>query len=92
MHNLWIASFNQGKLKEFQSLFKNTDFTIKSAKEFDFYKAPEETGTTFLENAMIKAKAFKPKSDIMDGAIHGTLQFIITTACRAWVHRADLVA
>ncbi len=60
MPNLWIASFNQNKLKDFQSLFKNTNFTIKSAKEIEFYKAPKETGSTFLENALLKAKSFRP--------------------------------
>lgn len=69
MPNLWIASFNKGKLKEFESLFRDTDFTIKSAKEFEFYKAPEETGATFLENATIKAKAFRPLVDENDWVV-----------------------
>ncbi len=58
--NLWIATFNDGKLKEFKSLFRDTDFEIKSPREFEFYKSPEETGDTFLENATIKAKSFRP--------------------------------
>ncbi len=69
MTNLWIASFNENKLKEFQSLFKNTMFAIKSAKEIEFYKAPKENGSTFLENATLKAKSLHPFVDNNDWVI-----------------------
>lgn len=69
MPNLWIASFNSGKLKEFTSLFRNSDFTVKSAREFEFYRPPEETGETFLENATLKAKSFRPLVDDGDWVV-----------------------
>lgn len=60
MPSLWISSFNKGKLKEFVSLFKELDFEVKSASDLDFFRSPEETGQTFLTNALIKAEALKP--------------------------------
>ncbi len=69
MPNLWIASFNKGKLKEFESLFRNTDFNIKSAKEIEFYKSPKETGQTFLENATLKANSFRPFANDADWVV-----------------------
>lgn len=53
--DLWIATSNAGKLKEFQNLAIESHFTIRTPKELDFYTSPEETGSTFLENAKIKA-------------------------------------
>lgn len=69
MPNLWIASFNDGKLKEFKSLFKDSEFTVKSAREIEFYRPPEETGKTFLENATLKAKSFRPLVDETDWVV-----------------------
>lgn len=51
-----IASHNAGKLREFADLIGSFGFEAKSAKEFDLPE-PEETGTTFEENAYIKAHA-----------------------------------
>jgi XTP/dITP diphosphohydrolase len=50
-----LATKNPGKLRELKELSSNTpdlDFVLAPA-DFD----PEETGTTFVENAVIKAKA-----------------------------------
>jgi len=58
---LWVASFNDHKIKEFRSLLpKDFKGELFSAKDLDFYSAPEETGATFLENATLKAKAMRP--------------------------------
>lgn len=51
-----IASHNSGKLREFAGLIGPFGFEAKSAKEFNLPE-PEETGTTFEENAYIKAHA-----------------------------------
>ncbi|MEO8400289.1 MAG: RdgB/HAM1 family non-canonical purine NTP pyrophosphatase [Gammaproteobacteria bacterium] len=53
---LVIASHNLGKVAEIRELFKEFPLMIKDANEFDL-KEPEETGTTFAENALIKARA-----------------------------------
>lgn len=51
-----IASHNAGKLREFADLIGPYGFEAKSAKEFGLPE-PDETGTTFEENAYIKAHA-----------------------------------
>ena len=51
-----VASHNEGKLREFAGLMAPFGFEAKSAKEFGLPE-PEETGTTFEQNAYIKAHA-----------------------------------
>ena len=51
-----IASHNDGKLREFADLMGPFGFEARSAREFGLPE-PEETGTTFEENAYIKAFA-----------------------------------
>jgi XTP/dITP diphosphohydrolase len=51
-----VASHNQGKIREIQDLIGPLGFTAKSAAELNFVE-PKETGTTFEENATIKALA-----------------------------------
>lgn len=51
-----VASHNEGKLREFADLMAPFGFNAKSAKEFGLPE-PDETGTTFEENAAIKALA-----------------------------------
>ena len=51
-----VASHNAGKIREIQDLIGPLGFTAKSAAELKF-EEPEETGTTFEENAKIKALA-----------------------------------
>ena len=50
-----LASKNSGKLKEFNYLFKNTNFELIPISEFTNEEI-EETGTSYEENAFIKAK------------------------------------
>lgn len=50
-----LASGNQGKLKEFQQLLNGCGFDIYPQSEF-FSESAEETGLTFVENALIKAR------------------------------------
>ena len=50
-----IATKNSGKLKEFQQLAKNTNFELITIPE-SISELPPETGKTFYENALIKAK------------------------------------
>ena len=51
-----VASHNDGKLKEFADLMGPFGLEAKSAREYGLPE-PEETGTTFEENAYIKAHA-----------------------------------
>jgi XTP/dITP diphosphohydrolase len=50
-----LASNNQGKLKEFHTLFSSTDVDIVSQKKYEIDDA-DETGLSFIENAIIKAR------------------------------------
>jgi XTP/dITP diphosphohydrolase len=51
-----VASHNDGKLKEFADLMAPFGLEAKSAREYGLPE-PEETGSTFEENAYIKAHA-----------------------------------
>ena len=51
-----VASHNAGKLKEFADLMGPFGLEAKSAREYGLPE-PDETGTTFEENAYIKAFA-----------------------------------
>lgn len=62
MIDLWIATTNQGKLNEFRNLLMNV-VKIHSPSELKSYFSPKETGTTFVENARIKAKSLKAMVD-----------------------------
>jgi len=53
---LLIATHNAGKLAEFRELFSPLGVVLISAKDLDL-REPEETGTTFVENARLKAHA-----------------------------------
>lgn len=53
---LWIATGNAGKVKEFKALLP--DHTILSLNDLRSYSAPPENGKSFEENARIKAKSF----------------------------------
>lgn len=53
---LVLATHNQGKLAEFRSLLEPRGITVVTAGELGLPE-PEETGTTFAENARLKAEA-----------------------------------
>jgi XTP/dITP diphosphohydrolase len=53
---LVIATHNAGKLAEFRALLASFDLDLVSAGELGLPE-PEETGTTFIENARLKAHA-----------------------------------
>ncbi len=68
MTDLWVATTNQGKLREIQSVLQEKNWNIRSIKELPAYTPPPETGATFLDNARIKAKslhALKPGEWVM---------------------------
>lgn len=55
MQKLVLASGNLGKLKEFSDLLNNRGFSVHIQSEFGL-KGVEETGLTFIENALLKAR------------------------------------
>ena len=52
------ASNNAGKLKELRRILQRMGHEVKSLRDLGITLDPEETGTTFAENARIKAEAF----------------------------------
>lgn len=52
-----IATTNRGKVKEFKSLLSGVIKNLLSINDFNHIPEIEETGSTFEENALIKARA-----------------------------------
>ncbi len=57
MTKIIIASNNEGKIREFKQIFSDMDVQLVSMKEAGIDIDVDENGTTFEENALIKAKA-----------------------------------
>lgn len=55
MKKIVLASGNAGKLREFQQLLNGCGFEVVPQSDF-FSENAEETGLTFVENAIIKAR------------------------------------
>ena len=61
---LLIATNNKGKFYEIESLLKSIN--IKSIPTFDFkISEPEETGLTFAENSLLKAKYYAKETGLI---------------------------
>ena len=58
------ATGNPGKLKELRRILEAQGHQVLSQKELGLDLDPEETGTTFAENAAIKAAAFAKASGL----------------------------
>ena len=52
-----VATSNPGKLREFRAIFDAYGLELLSKKDLGVTEDPEETGKTFEENALIKARA-----------------------------------
>src|SRR5215210_8880636 len=57
-HELLIATGNKGKIAEFQSLLASLPLRLRNLAEFPEIREVEETGTTFSNNAVLKAKGY----------------------------------
>lgn len=55
MQTLILASGNQGKLREFQQLLVECGFQVRPQSDYQLESA-EETGLSFVENAILKAR------------------------------------
>lgn len=55
VQTLVLASGNPGKLREFQQLLVDVGFAVRPQTEF-FAENAEETGLSFVENAILKAR------------------------------------
>ncbi len=55
MQNFVLASNNKGKLREFNDMFSSMSINVLPQAEFNIEEV-EETGLTFVENAILKAR------------------------------------
>ena len=62
MRKVIFATGNENKLKEIRMIMEDMDIEIVSMKEAGVYVDVEETGTSFEENSLLKAKAIAMKS------------------------------
>lgn len=56
MESVIIATKNQGKAKEFETLFLPRGFAVKTLLDYPELEDVEETGSNFEENAVLKAE------------------------------------
>jgi len=65
MRQLIIATNNYGKIKEIKQILKDIPFKLKTLKEIGNQSEVEETGKSFEENAILKAKIVGDKTQIL---------------------------
>jgi XTP/dITP diphosphohydrolase len=63
INTIVLASNNAGKLREFHNMFSDSHLTIISQRDFNVDDA-EETGLSFIENAIIKARHACQKTNL----------------------------
>lgn len=59
-----LASHNQNKLRELQSILEELGVEVVLQSQLGLNLEPEETGATFAENALIKARAVMEQSGL----------------------------
>jgi XTP/dITP diphosphohydrolase len=65
MNDLLLASQNAGKLEEMRRLVVGLPFRILGPHDVGIEEAPEETGTTFIQNAILKARYYSGRSGLL---------------------------
>ena len=66
MRALLLATTNQHKLEEYRAIFAGLPFTLLSLRDVELDTMDvEETGTTFLANAQLKALAYAQASGLL---------------------------
>ncbi len=62
---LLIATLNSGKLLELRELLCDLPITLRDLNSFPLIEPVEETGTTFVENASLKARSYAQQTRLM---------------------------
>src|SRR6266568_9295032 len=65
MRALLLATTNRHKLDEYRAIFLDLPFTLLSLQDIQLDMDVEETGTTFRENAELKARAYAEASGML---------------------------
>jgi XTP/dITP diphosphohydrolase len=63
--DLLLASQNPGKLAEMRQLVKGLPYRVVGPTDLGIFDAPEETGKSFVENAILKARHYARKSGLL---------------------------
>lgn len=63
MNKVVLASGNKGKLKELNAMLTDQNIEVIPQSKFDL-ETPEETGLTFVENAILKARYVAEKTGL----------------------------
>ena len=64
MKDIMIATSNKGKVREYKSLLEPLGYIVHDLSELDTIEI-DENGSTFQENALIKAKSIKDKCNMI---------------------------
>ena len=62
---LLVATTNQDKLREIRALLADVAVDVITLRDLPLVPEPEETGTTFAENALLKARYYAEASQLM---------------------------
>lgn len=63
--DLLLASQNPGKLNEMRQLLAGLPFRVIRPVDLGIRDAPDETGATFMENAVLKARHYAQRSGLL---------------------------
>lgn len=61
---LLLATTNPGKLREIRGILAGTSIELRTLDDFPGVVEPEETGTTFAENARLKARYYAGRTGL----------------------------
>jgi XTP/dITP diphosphohydrolase len=89
--DILIATSNPGKFKEISAFLQLTGLKLLSLRDFPKVEAPEETGESFEENALIKAKYFAEKFGVTTISDDGGLEIEVLNGepgikSRRWIN------
>lgn len=62
--NLLVASGNRGKIKEFADLLDDLPVSLIGLKDAEIETGVDETGSTFEENAVLKARGYSAEAGV----------------------------
>lgn len=63
--SLLIATGNEGKVQEFRQLLAELPFVLRGLSDFPGIHPVAETGSTFIENASLKASGYARQSQVL---------------------------
>lgn len=91
MNTLLIASTNPGKISEIKRFLSDLPITLVGLVDVGIVDSPQETGKTFEENAILKAKFYAQKSGLPTIADDGGAEIDALggepgVKTRRWIH------